>query len=291
MAKLVVYLDAGHAKVTAGKRSPDSSLMEWEFNNDMQYRIKKRLEAHGISVFLTNPTPEKGSEVGLTARATKANQHWVNAGKPSSVFVSLHANAAGDGWSSAHGIETYVSKNSSSNSVKCATYVQQQLVKDLGRRDRGVKKENFTVIYKANMPSILIEYGFYSNKEECAMLKSSAKRDVMCEATVKGICKYFGIAYKSASASNSNPTPNPTPSSKPATFVKGDYNKSVKVTADSLNVRKGRGAEFDKVGSLKKGQVVDIWTIDNAKDGSLWGSFRYSPSVVGFVHMGYVQPC
>ena len=42
MAKNYIILDAGHAKVTPGKRSPDSSLLEWEFNNDMQYRIKKR---------------------------------------------------------------------------------------------------------------------------------------------------------------------------------------------------------------------------------------------------------
>ena len=287
MAKCIVYLDAGHAKVTAGKRSPDGSLLEWEFNNDMQNRIKPRLEAHGITVVLVNPNPDKGSEVSLTARATTANNHWVKAGKPSAVFVSLHANAAGGGWSTASGTETFVAKNASSKSVNCATYVQNQIVADLGFKNRGVKKENFTVIYKANMPSILIEYGFYSNKTECEALKSSAKRGLMCEATVKGICKYFGIAYKASSTSSTNNSTSSTSNG----FVKGEYNKNVKVTADSLNVRSGRGTEYKEVGSLKKGQVVTIWTIDTAKDGSLWGSFRYNPDVIGFIHMGYVQPC
>lgn len=35
-------------------------------------------------------------------------------------------------------------------------------------------------------------------------------------------------------------------------------------TADSLNVRKGRGTTFSVVGSLKKGDKVAIWNI--AKD-------------------------
>lgn len=62
-------------------------------------------------------------------------------------------------------------------------------------------------------------------------------------------------------------------------------------TADVLNVRKGRGAEFDKVGSLSKGDRIQIWSIGKAKDGSEWASFRYSftPDVVGYIHMGYMK--
>ena len=41
-----IILDSGHAKATAGKRSPDSSLLEWEFNNAMQYKLK---EAAGMN--------------------------------------------------------------------------------------------------------------------------------------------------------------------------------------------------------------------------------------------------
>ena len=52
MAKRLVILDAGHAKTTAGKRSADGSLLEWEFNNDMQKKLKKRLEQLGITVRL-----------------------------------------------------------------------------------------------------------------------------------------------------------------------------------------------------------------------------------------------
>ena len=59
MAKCYVWLDAGHSKVTPGKRntvaSPD--FFEYEFNNDIAVKLKKRLEEHGITVYLTNTTP------------------------------------------------------------------------------------------------------------------------------------------------------------------------------------------------------------------------------------------
>ena len=44
---------------------------------------------------------------------------------------------------------------------------------DPASKDRGVKSENFTVIYKASMPSVLCEYGFYSNLEDLKILKNN----------------------------------------------------------------------------------------------------------------------
>lgn len=63
------------------------------------------------------------------------------------------------------------------------------------------------------------------------------------------------------------------------------------VTATTLNVRKGRGTEFDKVGTLKQGDRVAIWSIAKDSKGANWGSFRYSftPDIVGYVHMSYLK--
>lgn len=286
MAKFVVYLDAGHAKSTAGKKSPDSSFYEWEFNNDMQYRMKKRLEAHGIEVVLTNPNPATVKDIALSTRCSIANKHWTKAGKPSALFVSIHADAYGNGeWNTANGIGTFVSKSCSSNSEKAAKYILTELVSALKLKDRGVRKENYTVIAKTNMPGALIEHAFYTNKNECEILKSSSKRDLMAEANVKAICKYFNITYKSSTSSNNNNTN----TSESSTFKVGDLNKPVIITTDSLNVRSGRGTEHKVIGSLKKGSKIEIWSIAKASDGRLWGSFRYDPKNVGFVCMDYVK--
>lgn len=63
------------------------------------------------------------------------------------------------------------------------------------------------------------------------------------------------------------------------------------VTADTLNVRKGRGTEYSKVGTLSKGDRIAIWSVKKDSKGENWGSFRYSftPDVTGFVHMDYLK--
>lgn len=282
MSKKLLILDAGHDEFVAGKRSPDNSLIEWEFNNDMQYKIKKRAEDHGIEVFLTNPSPAKKDEIGLTTRCNLANNKWTALNKPTCLFVSIHANAYGNGWTSANGTETFVSNNASENSKKAAQLINDQIVKDLGTRNRGVKSYNYTVIQKTNMPGVLVEYGFYSNKVEVEILKH--KRSELTEATIKGICAYFKITYIPPKSNVVVP-----PVSNNKGFVKGDYNKPVKVTATELIVRDGRGVEFKEIGKLKRGEIVEVWHINTAKDGSLWGSMSLNGKT-GFINMSYVEP-
>ena len=195
----LLILDSGHAKNTAGKKAPDNSFYEWSFNNDMQYKIKKRAEDHGIHVFLSNPTPNTTSDIGLSERATKMNNYWTSKGKPKSIMISLHANAYGDDFNAARGSECYVANNASNTSKNFAKILNDNVVAamkkiDSGAKDRGVKTNNFTVIYKSSMPCCLMEYAFYSNKEDLKILKNN--KDELVEATIKAICSYFDITYK-----------------------------------------------------------------------------------------------
>ena len=48
----LLILDAGHSFDTKGKNNLKENFYEWEFNNDMQYKIKSRCEELGITVFL-----------------------------------------------------------------------------------------------------------------------------------------------------------------------------------------------------------------------------------------------
>ena len=201
----LLVLDAGHSFSTAGKRNEKENFYEWQFNNDMQYKIKSRCEDLGIKVFLTNPNPSTVLDIPLTTRANLANDYWVKNNKPKSIFISLHANAYSD--AKARGTETYIAKNASSTSKNFAKVLNDNIVKamkelDINAKDRGVKSENFTVIYKASMPSVLVEYGFYSNLEDLKILKNN--KDELVEATVKAICSYFNIEYKEKVKVNEN---------------------------------------------------------------------------------------
>ena len=193
----LLILDAGHSFNTKGKNNAKENFYEWEFINDMQYKIKSRCEDHNIKVFLTNPNPNKVSDISLTTRANLANGYWLKNNKCKAIFISLHANASSN--ASARGTETYHANNASTASKNFAKVLNNNIVKamkeiDPAAKDRGVKTENFTVIYKALMPSVLIEYGFYSNLEDLKILKSNQAE--LVEATVKAICGYFNIEYK-----------------------------------------------------------------------------------------------
>ena len=89
----LLILDAGHSFDTKGKNNAKENFYEWQFNNDMQYKIKSRCEELGIKVFLTNPNPATVSDIALSTRASLANDYWLRNSKPKSMFISLHANA------------------------------------------------------------------------------------------------------------------------------------------------------------------------------------------------------
>ena len=201
----LLILDSGHAKNTPGKNNAKENFYEWEFNNDMQYKIKSRCEALGIKVFLTNPNPSTVSDISLTTRSALANDFWLRNSKPKSMFISLHANAFSS--ESARGTETYIAKNASSTSKNFAKVLNDEVVKvmkqlDSNAKDRGVKCKDWTVIQKASMPSVLVEYAFYTNLDDLKILKNN--RSELVEATVKSICQYFGVEYKKEITTNTN---------------------------------------------------------------------------------------
>ena len=113
----LLILDAGHAKNTAGKRNEKENFYDWQFNNDMQYKIKSRCEDLWIKVFLTNPNPQNVSDIALGVRAKLANDYWIKNNKPKSMFISIHANAFIN--AAARGTETYHANNASNPSIFC----------------------------------------------------------------------------------------------------------------------------------------------------------------------------
>ncbi len=61
-------------------------------------------------------------------------------------------------------------------SLNFASKIQKQITK-IERTDRGVKQAGFLVLYRTAMPSILIETGFLTNKDEEKFLADSANRE------------------------------------------------------------------------------------------------------------------
>jgi len=76
-----------------------------------------------------------------------------------------------------------------------AYFVQESLV-NLGESiDRGVKQAGFYVLQGVYAPSILIEVGFLTNRDEARKLRDSRYQEKIADAIVDGIIK-FKIAYE-----------------------------------------------------------------------------------------------
>ena len=188
-------IDAGHGNETPGKRSVDGSLREFWFNNAVAMEVTKILRnEYGQEVI--NPYDVSGViDTPLNTRVQRANTARADA------FISIHANAAGSGWNTAEGIETFIyNQGTQSGSMKLAANVQNHLIRDTGRKNRGVKRGNYAVLRETNMPAILIEAGFMTNLQENNLLKSDQYRKIVARAVVKGIAQTYNLQPKTKPA-------------------------------------------------------------------------------------------
>lgn len=202
MAKQIVLLDYGHSKVdpTNGKCSPDRSFFEWQFNRNLGRKIANRLRGQGIQVIEIVTESEDEVKVTPSQRAARANDLCSKYGTANCMYVSIHANAAGNGkdWMSARGWSVFVSKNCSDASKQLANCIFDAVEKE-GFKMRKPKpsqkywQENFTVVYKTRCKAVLTESLFYDNKEDLALLKDEATIQKLLNGHVNGILKFMGI--------------------------------------------------------------------------------------------------
>lgn len=75
-------------------------------------------------------------------------------------------------------------------SLQFASLVQQQFSGKLHRADRGVRQAAFWVLHKSACPSVLIEMGFISNREEEKFLVSSKGQDDIAQAVYVAFSSY-----------------------------------------------------------------------------------------------------
>ena len=83
------------------------------------------------------------------------------------------------------------------NSLSMASMIQDNFV-SLKRNNRKVKQANFLVLRETVMPSVLIELGFLTNKNEGKFLNTRSGQIKMAKAianAIKKICKEIKIKY------------------------------------------------------------------------------------------------
>ena len=222
--KFVVVLDAGHGGKDPGKVA--KNIYEKNVALNIVLLTGKYLEAHkDIKVVYTR---KKDVFVDLKERGKIANDadadlfvsihcnaHHTQASGTETYVLGLHANKQNfevakhensvifmeDNYEEKYeGFDpnspeavigmTLMQEEFLDESLLVASYTQEKFTKELKRVDRGVKQAGFVVLHQTYMPSILIETGFITNKNEGAFLKSKSGQQRVAKAIAQAILKY-----------------------------------------------------------------------------------------------------
>ena len=188
---MIVLIDNGHGKDTAGKRSPDGRLREYAYAREIAERLEKELKARGIEA--VRITPEE-NDVSLSERCRRANKY----GSKGGLLVSIHCNAAGaDGkWHDAHGWGAYISQNASKNSKTLACcLIDAAEGKGLKVRryspDKPYWTQNLAICRDTKCPAVLTENLFQDNRADVDYLLSEEGKQAIVNLHVDGIMDYI----------------------------------------------------------------------------------------------------
>ena len=141
--------------------------------------------------------------------------------------VELHFNASGT--AGVAGCETLTSGTKSS--VKLAVALQEQMVKALKNRDRGIKPVMRTdrggrSLWQGKAPAALIEPYFGSSREEC--INADLNKDALAEAVYRGCLASFGVGLLPPKVTLATPVEAP---SSPRELI---AERKLRDTADAL---------------------------------------------------------
>lgn len=197
-----VLIDNGHGKDTAGKRSPDGKLMEWEWTRQLAHLVHLALCNRGIDCECIVPETK---DIPLSTRVYRVNHICNQLGASNVCLVSIHCNASGNGnkWMTATGWSAYTSKGKTgADTLAECLYTQaerefkgRKIRKDMSDGDRDWE-ENFTILSKTKCPAVLVENFFMDTKQDCEYLLSDDGKISCALVIINGIIDYINSKEK-----------------------------------------------------------------------------------------------
>jgi len=221
----VIVLDPGHGGKDPGALG--TVLKEKEVVLSIALKLKKYLQTMPNTTVLL--TREKDIFVPLAERASYANKHHANLFVSLHCNASKNKQAKGvevyvmgmskmdenlevaikensvvtleDNYETTYGgidpnsTEAYIIFSHLQNlylkkSLQLASRINKSLVDQLHFKDRGVHQAPFFVLWKTTMPSVLVEMGYISNKEDEKLLKSDSFQNEIALAIYKALVDY-----------------------------------------------------------------------------------------------------
>ncbi len=188
-----IFIDAGHNHKGFDTGAESFGLKEQDLTFEISKLLAEKLLKAGITVKLSREKKEDVLGTDLNSSLLKRCQMANDFG--ADLFLSIHTNAYRN--EDANGTECYV-YNKISDTFNLAEKISNSLSQKLGLLNRGVKEGKFAVLKNTNMPAILIETAFITNKSDSEKFKT--KQEEFAKAISDSIISYFEIREEKISS-------------------------------------------------------------------------------------------
>lgn len=254
-----VFIGVGH-----GGSDPGASkyIVEKDANLVMAKACRDYLKSYGVSVKMSRTKDEDDPISEVVKECNKFNPD---------LAVDIHNNAGGgDGFEAIHSINGGEGK-------KLAKNIETE-VKKIGQNSRGLKTkvnstgaDYFAFIRDVKCPSVILEGVFVDNANDVKIADTTKELKAFGKAYAKGILKTLGITNKPIVKSE---------------LLLTNIPFKARVTIKDLNIRKGPGVSYNRVGIIKPG----VYTITEVKEGkgsaNGWGRLK---SGVGWISLDFAK--
>ncbi len=192
--KFTVIVDAGHGGEDGGAVGIDN-ILEKDLNLLYAKDLKSYLEFLGYNVIMTRETDTSIHDLDAkTIREKKSsdlhNRLKITESVKNALLISIHMNKYREEKYSGSQI-FFGGKNEKSKTLAeiISKNFKLQVNPENNRETKQVGKEIF-LIYNSDIPTVLIECGFISNKNETELLKTKEYREKMMMSVALSVMEY-----------------------------------------------------------------------------------------------------
>ena len=175
LAEKTFLVDPGHGGTFPGRVNEDN-VLEKDINLDIALKLDTFLEETGAKVVMTRRAdtdliPQESQEEKLLLQQRADLEQRIQMGKAAQAdyFISIHCNSIpNEKWC---GAQVFYNPTDP-ESKTLAQAIQQVLTQQLGEHEREALPREDTYLFKnATVPTVIVECGFLSNKEEATKLQ------------------------------------------------------------------------------------------------------------------------
>lgn len=193
--KPIIVIDAGHGGEDGGAVGKNG-VYEKELNLLISEDLCDMLRTAGFEVVMTRESDVMLYDRNVDYKGRKkmldlAARVKIAESTESCIFISIHMNAFPQ--EQYRGLQVYYSKNNEASSLlaeNIQSSVSSYLQKDNTRKIKSASN-NIYLLDRINSPAVLVECGFLSNSEECALLCEKEYRQKLTFSLFYGISSFL----------------------------------------------------------------------------------------------------